>query len=677
MLAVPMIAAPPSSALAGEGARGVAQSGSKREEAEDGSFALTFGKEWTVDRIDGYLVGQLKSRGVTLLGISFPSAGEAGFKPFVDGVLSGFNVEPDDESVTRSGLKPATFGPISDARREKIEVLRDDREITLQFNLFTRGARSFAFIAFGETAQFTRAEKQLSGVYATVETFDKVYGLERGKTVSLAGGRFTPENADPATGNGGADSYMGLMFSGLTRLTPQLQVEPDLAEGWKISSDGKTYTFTLRKSAAFADGKAITADDVRYSWERAASPKLASKTASTYLGDIDGYADFANGKAKTLRGLKVVDARTLQVTLDAAKPYFLSKITYPTAFIVDQRDVKRNAKTWMLKPNASGPFKLKQHDEDKVVIFERNPRYYQQPKIENVLYYVFPGGSPLSQYQAGTIDLTFVGDTDARQIQAPNHPNTKEIREVNSLCTSLINFDTRQAPMDDINMRRAMSLAIDWDALAEVTETPLDSAYWDILPPSLPAYRERERALSFDPATAKAALAKSKYAGKLPKLTLTSSGSATNENATTTALISQWRKTLGVEIEVEYYEFEDFVPEARKRHGQIVPFGWCADYPDPENFLDVLFHSNGGYNVAGISDKALDELLVAARTEPDAAKRLSLYEQAETRIYDEVMAIPWPRSTGFILVNPRLKNYTPTGMSIQQWHRVEIVSVKK
>ena len=142
---------------------------------------------------------------------------------------------------------------------------------------------------------------------------------------------------DPATTYGSGDKRV---FSGLVSFDPHLNLTPDLAETWEVSDDGTVYTFHVRQNARFHDGRFVTVQDVIYSWERAASPALASFTVLTYLGDIVGVREMAAGQAEHISGLKMVDDLTLQVTLDAPKPYFLLKLTFPTAFVVDKKNVE-------------------------------------------------------------------------------------------------------------------------------------------------------------------------------------------------------------------------------------------------------------------------------------------------------------------------------------------------
>jgi oligopeptide transport system substrate-binding protein len=648
--------------------RAAQQAAGKRISTPDETLSLVLGSDWDVQSDNGYFSARNENERMILIA-SNSYVGEASdLAEFITGLKGNWKLKTLSESKPRT----VKLGKAGDAQRVDISATDNGNKQLVRVIALNRNGRLYPLIAIGSAAAEKPNDKTLQAVLETIEISNKIFGLERDQLIAFAGGRVTAEFMDPAIYTGSAEGYPGMLFSGLVRLTPQLQVEGDLAESWKVSADGKTYTFALRKNSAFADGKAITSADVIYTWERAASPKTKSSTAGTYLGDIDGVKDMLAGKAKTIRGLKAIDASTLQVTLDSPKPYFLAKLTYPTSFVVDQRDVKKDAKNWMLKPNASGPYKIKRYDEDQVIIFERNPKYHVAAKVPNVVYYIQPGGSYLSLYQAGQLDVVGVSREDFKLISDPAHPQNKDLRAVQSMCSSMLMIDSAQAPLDDIDVRRAVAQAIDWDALAKINEVEYDTEAWNVLPAPLPGARERERTLTFDPAAAKAAIQRSKYAGKLPKIIVTLRGDGTTESAFYTAFVGMLRKNLGATVEVDYVESDTFAREVRKKHGQIVPYGWCADYPDPENFLDVLFHSASDFNVATFKDAKFDSLIEKARTEQDVAKRLALYGDAEQRLYDEVLTIPFPTSESHMLVQPYIKDYVPVSIGVQQTFRLSI-----
>lgn len=236
----------------------------------------------------------------------------------------------------------------------------------------------------------------------------------------LAGGESTnPRDYDPATTYSSGDK---LLFSGLVSFDPNLNLTPDLAENWDVSDDGTVYTFHLRQNAKFHNGRAVTAQDVVYSWERAVSPALASDTALTYLGDIVGVREMNAGQADHISGLTALDDHTLQVTIDAAKPYFLLKLTYPTSFVVDRENVE-SGEDWYRTPNGTGPYKLKEWKRFEVMVYEANADFYLgKPSIPYVVFQLYSGDSQ-RMYETGEVDITGVYSVD-RFTDPPNRFTT-------------------------------------------------------------------------------------------------------------------------------------------------------------------------------------------------------------------------------------------------------------
>ena len=178
-----------------------------------------------------------------------------------------------------------------------------------------------------------------------------------------------PVTLDPAlAGDANSTEFIDKIFSGLVALNEKLEIVPELAENWDVSEGGKVYTFHLRDGLKFQDGAPVTADDFKYSVERLTDPATGSQVASSYVGDIVGAADKLAGQAKEVKGVEVVDPRTIRITIDAPKAYFLSKLSYHTFFIVDRRNVEQGGNNWWLKPNGTGPFKLASISKDAVVL---------------------------------------------------------------------------------------------------------------------------------------------------------------------------------------------------------------------------------------------------------------------------------------------------------------------
>ena len=475
---------------------------------------------------------------------------------------------------------------------------------------------------------------------------------------------------DPATTMGGGDKRV---FSGLVSFDPNLNLTPDLAERWDVSADGMVYTFYLRKNAKFHDGRPVTAQDVAYSWERAASPGLASDTVLTYLGDIVGIRAVTAGEADHIDGLEVIDDHTLQVTIDAPKPYFLLKLTFATAFVLDKANVD-SGDEWYRTPNGTGPYKLVEWTRFERKIYEANRDFYLgAPSIPYIVVKLYAGeGQRL--YESGEIDIT--GVYSVERFTDPAEPLHNELLTGVDLCTGYVVFDTTRPPFDDVNVRKAFSVAFDRQKYIDVVLHGHGLPASGLHPPGLPGFNTALKGLPYDPAQARQLLAQSSYGGAdgLPPIVFSNMGVGSYISGDVAAMAEMWEQNLGVTITVENLEPNYYYDQIYSgNHGQLFSGGWCADYPDPENFADVLFHSGSSQNIGGYSNPQLDALLEAARIEQDVTKRIGMYQQAEQVLVDDAAALFTSFSLSYQLVKPYVKGYlfTPIDIPIERYMWLE------
>ncbi len=485
----------------------------------------------------------------------------------------------------------------------------------------------------------------------------------------LEGGESTnPREYDPATTHGSGDKRL---FSGLVSFDPRLNLTPDLAETWDVSADGTVYTFHLRPNAVFHDGRPVTAGDFVYSWERALSPALASDTAQTYLGDILGAKEMAAGQADHVSGLRAVDDHTLEVTIDAPKPYFLLKLTYPTAFVLDKSNVESGSE-WYRQPNGTGPYKLIEWTSFQRMVYQANADFYLgAPSIPYVVVNLYSGDSQ-RLYESGEVDITSVYSIE--RFTDPTEPLHNELLTGVNLCTSYVVFDNTRPPFDDVNVRKAFSMAFNRQQYIDVVMRGHALPAIGLYPPGLPGFNIALQGLPYDPAAARDLLKQSKYGTNLPPIVYTNSGLGSYVSADVAALIQMWEQNLGVTITVENIEPNYYLESIYSgNHGQIFDGGWCADYPDPENFADVLFHTGSQQNNGGYSNPVLDTILEQARTERDVTQRIALYQQAEQMIVDDAPVLFTVHYLSYQLVKPYVKGYifTPIDIPIERYMWLE------
>ncbi len=468
-----------------------------------------------------------------------------------------------------------------------------------------------------------------------------------------------PWTLDPAiSSEATSHEYIIQLFSGLVRLGDNLEPAPDIALSWEVSLDGLTYTFYLREDVFFHDGRQVTAEDFKYSWERACLPETGSQTAATYLGDIVGAEEVLSGASTELSGVKVLGYFVLEVTIDSPKSYFLSKLTYPTAFVVDRANVASGV-DWWRHPNGTGPFRLDQWQEGERLVLAKNELYYGElAKLEQVVFKLW-GGVAMDMYEMGEIDVTSVGIAYTAEVTDEAGSFYDELSIVPELSFYYIGFDTTRPPFDDVNIRRAFSLAIDKEKLISLVFAGTMQPAYGILPPGLPGYDDGLVGLGYDVEAARELIAQSSYGdvANLPPITLTMAGWGGDISSEMESLVYQWRGNLGVEVKIRQLEPERFLYHLDEEKDEMFYGGWIADYPHPQNFLEVLFASGAEANYGGYSNPDFDALLETAAAEPDSDLSLALYRQAEQMLVDDAACLPLCFGRNYILVKPYVSGY--------------------
>jgi len=484
-----------------------------------------------------------------------------------------------------------------------------------------------------------------------------------------------PLTLDPAvSGEMTSHEYIAQLFSGLVRLDDDLKPAPDIAKSWKLSDDGTIYTFYLRDDVRFHDGREVKAGDVKYSWDRACDPATGSRTAATYLGDIVGAEEVLAGEAKEISGVRVIDDYTLEVTIDAPKSYFLSKLTYSTGLIVDRANAESGGEWWH-SPNGTGPFKLNEWRENELLVLERNDLYYGEvAKVDLVAFHLW-GGVPMNMYETGEIDVTSVYKQYIDKVIDTAGPFYRDLSVVPELSFRYIGFNCTKPPFDDINIRRAFSQAIDKDKLVALVFRGMVQRADGILPPGMPGFNEGLSGLDFDVNAAKELIKNSRYGdvSNLPPITITTAGWGGLIAQELEAVVYEWKQNLGVEVKVRQLEPQRFLYHLKDEKDEMYYIGWIADYPHPQNFLDVLFHSDTDNNYGEYSNPEVDALLERAGVEIDFDQSLRLYQDAEQKLVDDAACLPLYFGENYILIKPYITGYnlTPQGFAMLNTVSVE------
>ena len=464
------------------------------------------------------------------------------------------------------------------------------------------------------------------------------------------------------------------IFGGLVAFDTDLNLVPDLAESWEISSDAQTYTFKIRDEAVFHDGKNVTAADFKWSFERAAHPDTASPVAETYLSDIVGVKEVLEGVTTDISGVTVIDEKTLQIEIDAPKAYFLAKLTYPTAYVLDKDNVEIENSEWTDNPNGTGPFRLLEYKIGERLILEKHSKYHLGPAMLDRIQMNLAGGSSMAMYENDEIHITGVGMLDLERIKDPADPlNSQLVTASPSFSISYIGFNVTQPPFDDILFRQALNHAIDKELIAKEVLADLVVPAYGILPPGFPGYNDSLEGLRFDPVLAKKLLSESNYFDieNRPRIVVTIPGTGGTPNLDLEVIINMWFENLGVEVEIQQVEWATYLQDLDKRKFQAYAgLGWQADYPDPEDFLDILFYSDSDNNHGAYSNSEVDGLLEKARV-GDVQDRLNIYENVEEMIVNDAPWVPlWFGSDRYLLIKPYVKGYTIPPMTVPKMRHI-------
>ncbi len=453
------------------------------------------------------------------------------------------------------------------------------------------------------------------------------------------------------------------VFGGLVTIDRDLNIVPDLAESWDVSEDGKVYTFHLRPDAMFHDGKPVTARDVQWSLERVTNPLTESPVVDQYLGDIVGVKEKLAGDALSISGVRLVDEHTIEIAIDEAKSYFLAKLTYPTGFVLDKDNIEANPRNWFRDPNGTGPFRLVEYKVGETLRLGRNENFHLGPPNLVEVEFILSGGTQLLMYENDEIHIAGVSLADLDRFSDPSNELYPELKTAPpSFSVNYIGLNVNEPPLDDVKVRQALNYAIDKDEIASIVLGDLVKPADGILPPNFPGYDEGVSGYAFDPVLAKQLLEESKYGGDLasiPPITITTPGSfGANVSLDMEVVLQMWERNLGITAEFQQTEYATFLKDLHKGRFQMFDIGWIADYPDPENFLDILFHSESSNNHTHYSNPEVDDLLMQARVETDATARYALYNRAEQQILDDAPWVPlWFDGESKLLVKPNVHDY--------------------
>ncbi len=430
------------------------------------------------------------------------------------------------------------------------------------------------------------------------------------------------------------------VFNGLVRFDEDLRIVPDIAESWSLSPDRRTYTFRLRKDAAFSTGRPVTSRDFRYSFERVLDPR--TRAPLTWVLDrISGSRAMLDGQTDSVAGISTPDDRTLVLRLDRPFGPFLSLLGMPTAYVVPREAVERLGSDFGSAPVGTGPFRLAEWKRgQRLTLTARPDHYLGRPRLAGIRYRVIPEDlTAVMEFETGGIDVLQVPASEYRRYRTDPRWSGRVLARPGLNCYYL-GMNTSRPPFDDLRVRRAMNLAVDRQRILETLMEQRGLLAAGPVPPELrraAGMPPPSDGYPFDPNEARRLLREAGAAGASVSIYV----SAEPEVLDIVEVVQEYLRQAGLDARIVQLDWSAFKQAVNRGDADAFWLSWWADYPDPENFLFPLFHSsNAGPagNRAWHRDPAFDRLIEQAQAATDEKTRYRLYRAAEERL---VRNAPW------------------------------------
>lgn len=472
-----------------------------------------------------------------------------------------------------------------------------------------------------------------------------------------------PRSLDPAH-CGDTQSYdvqMNIYDGLLTFDQSGKKVIPDLAAQMPtISNGGKTYTFVLRKDIKFHNGDPLTADDVVYSFNRLASKDIASEGES-YFSMIQGMDDVSKGKATTVSGVVKKDDNTVEFDLTAPNRTFLDVMALPYAFIVDKKYTAAlpNQADLSTKPIGTGPFKFVSWQRGQELKLVRNDNYFmkdsqgqQLPYLDGITWKMgYDDPVAFLKFKNKEQDYTWIPTSE--YVNVINDPVLK--KDVVSIVQNDFWYfaaNEKVKPFDNPKVRQALEYGIDKTALLKLINGRGVIAN-EILPPNMPGYKENPAGYSYDLNKAKSLMAEAGYPNGLPGEYPVIYRQSQITDTLMVNLQAQLAK-LGIKVKLQAVPFPQYLDNVTQGKSTLLLGHWAQDYPDPDDFLNILFNSNQipSNNLQEYSNPEVDKQLNALSQEPDLDKAIPGYQAVEKTILQDGAEVPLYHDKAEYLLQP-------------------------
>ncbi len=493
-------------------------------------------------------------------------------------------------------------------------------------------------------------------------------GIQLDNTQELTRGNGAePASLDPQKVEGTPGSRVTRdMFEGLVTQDLEGNTIPGQAESWTISDNNKVFTFKIREDATWSNGDPVTAEDFVFGFQRAVDPATASNYAwFIEIPTIINASNIIGGKAPVdSLGVKALDDKTFQVTLEKPVPYFIKMLAHQTTFPVPKKVVDKFGDEWTRAENivSNGAYVMEKWVVNERIVLKRNKNYWNDKEtvIDQVTFLpIVSQTAELNRYKSGELDFT--QEISSKHFSSLQKDIPNEIRITPQLGTYYYEFNTKVKPFDDVRVRKALSYAINRDAITRSITKRGEIPAYTFTPEAVAGFQppktdygqltQKERN-----SKAKELLETAGYNKNNPlKLSLLYNTSELHQPIA--VAVSYMWKSIGVETTLENQEWKTFLDTKNEGKFEISRSGWIGDYNEASTMLDLKTTTHGN-NDGKWSNKRYDEIMAASRTASTDAEREALYIEAEKILASEMPVAPVYQYVTGRLVKPWVGGYT-------------------
>lgn len=511
----------------------------------------------------------------------------------------------------------------------------------------------------------------LGGLIAACSGGERETDIAASEGILLIGNGTEPKGLDPHLVTGVPENHIiSALIEGLIAYHPtdDLIPSPGVAESWESNDDYTVWTFKLRDDAMWTNGDPVVAGDFAYSWQRMLSPALGSEYAPM-LYVIKGAEPFHAGRTEDFStvGVRVLDDKTLEVTLEGPTPFFLNMLKHYSFFPVNPRVVEEHGgmtdrqSGWSTVENyvGNGAFTLKSWETNQLIEVESNPDYWDAETVQLNGIRFFPienASTEETMYRSGRLHLTSIVPVDKIPSLRESAPDELMIEPY--LGSYFYRVNVTRPPFDNPKVREALAVSFDKQLLVDKVTKGGQSAATGFVPEGIPGY-EASTKVQYDPELGKKLLAEAGYPDGegFPSAEILINTSEAHRKVAE-AMQAMWKENLGIDVGIYNQEWKVYLDSQSNLDYDLSRSGWIGDYVHPSTFLE-LFTTGNGNNDTGWANAEYDALIAQAQVAQTEEARTQALQSAEEILLTELPVLPIYWYTRVYMKDPQVRGWNP------------------